>query len=427
MSHTAWWVNWKLDTQVYVASCDRCQKANRATGKKFGLLQKIPEPTYPWEIINMDFVTGLPPAGAENFNCVLVIVDRFSKRTRFLACHKEATAMDIALLFWEKLISDVGLPKGIISDRDPKFTSGFWKGLMGLMGTKLQFSTAYHPMTDGLGERMIETLIEMVRRYCAFGLEFKDKDGYAHDWKTLLPALEIAYNSSIHSTRNKKPFELERGYCPRLPNDSLRKKGVDIHPTSLIFSTMLNRARAYASHCITEAVSYNKTRWDKTHKEPDFKIGDQVLISTVNFNNFPGSKKLQDSFVGPFIVTNLYGKNAVEVILTGELSRKHPVFPVSLLKHYKDPQDTAIRKNSEQKPALVIPILQPEGEKKFLKNLKQKRVKIDNKDVILYLVRYKHRSADQDEWLPADKIPNPKVTLRAFRASNRDQGPVKSA
>ena len=131
--------------------------------------------------------------------------------------------------------------------------------------------------------------------------------------------------------------------------------------------------------------------------------------------------------MGPFIVSNLYGKNAVEVILTGELSRKHPVFPVSLLKHYKDPKDTAIRKNSEQKPAVVIPILQPEGEKKFLKILKQKRVKVDNKDVTLYLVRYKHRSADQDEWLPADKIPNPKVTLRAFRASNRDQGPVKSA
>ena len=187
MSNTAWWVGSKLDTQVYVASGDRCQKANKATGKRFGLLQKIEEPTYPWEIINMDFVTGLPPAGVENFNCCLVIVDRFSKRTRFLPCHKEATAMDVALLFWERVISDVGLPKGIISDT--KFTSEFWKGLMSLMGIKLQFSTAYHPMTDGLAERMIQTLEDMVRRYCAFGLEFKDKDGYTHDWKTLLPAL----------------------------------------------------------------------------------------------------------------------------------------------------------------------------------------------------------------------------------------------
>ena len=101
VSTTAWWIKWRLQTQEYVASCDRCQKANKATGKRFGLLQKIQEPTYPWEIINMDFVTGLPPAGVENFNCVLVVVDRFSKRTRFLPCHKEATAMDIALLFWD--------------------------------------------------------------------------------------------------------------------------------------------------------------------------------------------------------------------------------------------------------------------------------------------------------------------------------------
>ena len=179
MSSTAWWVGSKLDTQVYVASCDRCQKANKATGKKvLDFYRKIEEPTYPWEIINMDFVTGLPPAGIENFNCCLVIVDRFSKRTRCLPCHREATAMDVALfIFGRGLISDVGLPKGIISDRDPKFTSEFWKGLMSLMGTKLQFSTAYHPMTDGLAERMIQTLEDMIRRYCAFGLEFKDKDG----------------------------------------------------------------------------------------------------------------------------------------------------------------------------------------------------------------------------------------------------------
>ena len=322
------------------------------------------------------------------------------------------------------LISDVGLPKGIISDRDPKFTSEFWKGLMGLMGTKLQFSTAYHPMTDGLGERNIQTLEDMIRRYCAFGLEFRDKDGYTHDWKTLLPAFEIAYNSSIHSTTNKKPFEVERGYCPRLPQDSFRSKGVDIHPTSLSFASMLNRARDHSRICIEEAVEYNISRWDKTHKEPTFQVGDQVLISTVNFNNLQGPKKLQDSFVGPFIVTKLVGKNAVEVILTGEFERKHPVFPVSLLKPYKKSEESLSKNKTRVRPMVVVPVLQPE-EKKFLKILKQKRVKHDNKDVILYLVRYKNKSADHDEWLPAEKVPNSKVNLRAFRAINRDHTLVK--
>lgn len=174
-------------------------------------------------------------------------------------------------------------------------------------------------MTYGLGEKILETLIELVQRYCTFGLEFKDKDGYTQDWKTLVPALEIAYNSSIHSATNQKLFELERGYCPGLPNDSLRNKIVHMHLMSLSFAAMLNRARACESHRILEATSYNEIRWDKTHNQPDFKVGYQVLISTFNFGNFPGSKKLQESFFGPFLVTNMYGKNAVDVMLTEQL------------------------------------------------------------------------------------------------------------
>lgn len=129
----------------------------------------------------MDFVTGLPPAGIDNLNFCLVIVDRFSKRTRCLPCNKESTAMDIARIFWKMMISNVGLPKGIISDRDPTFTSEFRQGLHKLIGAKLQFSSAFHPGTDGLAERMIQSLENMIRRYCAFGLTKKDKDGSTHD------------------------------------------------------------------------------------------------------------------------------------------------------------------------------------------------------------------------------------------------------
>ena len=182
---------------------------------------------------------------------------------------------------------------------------------------------------------------------------------------------------------------------------------------------MLKKAREHATSCIQDAVEYNKTRWDKTHKEPNFKIGDQVLISTKNFNNLQGPRKLQDSFVGPFLVTNLYGPNAVEVILTGEFEKKHPVFPVSLLKKYVCTEKEKFRSRNQSKPVVVIPVLEPDKTKKFLNILKQKRIKQDNKDVTLYLVRYKNKGADHDEWLSAEEVPNAKVTLRAFRASNR--------
>ncbi|MBW0509709.1 hypothetical protein O181_049424 [Austropuccinia psidii MF-1] len=97
---------------------------------------------------------------------------------------------------------------------------------------------------------------------------------------------------------------------------------------------MWKKACNTASKCITELKEYNKQRWDKSHKEPDFKEGEQVLVSTLNFDNLKGPNKMRDSFVGPFTIIQLIGKNAVGVKLTEELSTKHPVFPMSLVKPY---------------------------------------------------------------------------------------------
>ncbi|MBW0530380.1 hypothetical protein O181_070095 [Austropuccinia psidii MF-1] len=90
--------------------------------------------------------------------------------------------MDIALLLWSRVISHTGLFNNIISDRDPKFTSALWTNLHRFFGTKLSFSTSYHPQTDELAEIMIQILEDMIRRFCAYGLEIKDSDGFTHDW-----------------------------------------------------------------------------------------------------------------------------------------------------------------------------------------------------------------------------------------------------
>ncbi|MBW0554630.1 hypothetical protein O181_094345 [Austropuccinia psidii MF-1] len=107
----------------HINTCERFQKANRKNGKKYGLLHNIEEPKHPWETINMDWVTGLVLGGKGNFNSCQVIFDRYSKSVRSLPCHKEDTAMDKALLFWNNIIATCGVPKIIISYRDPKFTS----------------------------------------------------------------------------------------------------------------------------------------------------------------------------------------------------------------------------------------------------------------------------------------------------------------
>ncbi|MBW0481670.1 hypothetical protein O181_021385 [Austropuccinia psidii MF-1] len=143
----------------------------------------------------MDWVTGLVPGGKENFNACLIIFNRLRKSMRCLPCRKEDTAMDTALLFWNNFISTCGVQKIIISDRDPKFTFEFWTNLYDMLRTKLDFSTAYHPQTDGLAERMIQTMEDILRRFCAYNMGYKD-----HNWVTLPPAVQLAYNTSQHST-----------------------------------------------------------------------------------------------------------------------------------------------------------------------------------------------------------------------------------
>ncbi|MBW0511324.1 hypothetical protein O181_051039 [Austropuccinia psidii MF-1] len=164
----------------------------------------------------------------------------------------------------------------------------------------------YHPQTDGLAERMIQALEDMIRRFCAYGLEFKDYDGFTHYW---------CWN-------------------PRLPYDTLKKDLVDIHPTASSFKIMLDKARHHANRCMQDSFKYEKERWNKSHKPPDLKIGDLVLVSTLNFNKIKGPKKLKYSFAGPFMIKALHGPNAVQLELTGELMNKHPTFPVSLIRNY---------------------------------------------------------------------------------------------
>lgn len=192
------------------------------------------------------------------------------------------------------------------------------------------------------------------------------------------------------------------------------ERGIDIHPTALSFNDMLTRAREHARECIAKAAEYNKERWDKTHKETEFKVGDHVSISTVNFNNFQGPRKLRDLFVGPFIIMKIHGQNAAEVLLTGEYSRKHPTFPVTLLKHFES------RNKSQNYDKESTPVPFEEATPNVVeKILQHKRISVDGKPVLVYLVRHKNKGADFDEWLEEKDIANTSKLLRNYRIDKR--------
>ncbi|MBW0573253.1 hypothetical protein O181_112968 [Austropuccinia psidii MF-1] len=256
------WPNWKKDVAEYSQTCYRCQKYNRATGKKFEMMIQIQEPKSPWEIAHMDRVKSLPPGGDRSYNPFVVLVHRYRKTPIFLPSHRDDTAMDTAIMIWNKAISHTGLFQNIISDRDPKFTSALWTNLHNLFGTNLLFSTPYHPQTDGLAEGMIQTLEEMIIIFCAYGLEFKASHVFTNNWCTLIPALALAYKKSIHSSTGKTQEMLEKGWNPRLLYNTLKKDLVDIHPTSSSFKIILDKARHQENRCIQDSSKYAKDRWD---------------------------------------------------------------------------------------------------------------------------------------------------------------------
>ncbi|MBW0504844.1 hypothetical protein O181_044559 [Austropuccinia psidii MF-1] len=272
--------------------------------------------------------------------------------------------------------------------------------------------SAYHPQTDGLAERMIQKMEDILRRFCAYSIEYKDHEGYTHYWVTLLPDFQVAYNTSQNFTTGITPALVEKQWNPLLPVDHLKKHLLTIHPTAKDFHDMWKRACDTASKCIAEAKEYNKWRWEKTHMEPDFKEGDQVLVSTLSFNNLKGPKKMRDSFLGPFTIIRLIGKNSVEVKLKEESSRKHPVFPVSLVKPYFQTEEGKFpSKRRNPTPPEIVEVEDSPG--------LVSRIIRARKDQRQYLVRFKNQTADKNKWVAEDAIPDGNLLLRRFRASRR--------
>ncbi|MBW0503248.1 hypothetical protein O181_042963 [Austropuccinia psidii MF-1] len=150
-----------------------------------------------------------------------------------------------------------------------------------------------------------------------------------------------------------------------------------------------------------DSFKYAREREDKSHKTPEFKIGDLVLVSTLNLINIKGPKRLKDSVSGPFIIKELHGLNAVQLELTGELMNKHPNFPVSLIKPYISSDKELFPQRN--KPPLEIPPLEDGEEKKIVKVLNQRRKK--NKKEREYLIRCRNPT-QEDEWLLEKYIEN---------------------
>ena len=205
-----YWPGLKRGVAKIVGQCRTCQLAKHRK-QNTGLYTPLPVPDRPWQDVSMDFVLGLPRTFRKH-DSILVVVDRFSKMAHFLPCSKTSDASKIAKLYFDEIVKLYGLPKTIVSDRDVRFMSYFWKTLWHLVGTKLKFSTAFHPQTDGQTEVVNRSLGNLLR--CLVGEANRN-------WDSILPVAQLAYNSSVNRSIGASPFEVVHGYTSRKPLDLL--------------------------------------------------------------------------------------------------------------------------------------------------------------------------------------------------------------
>ena len=205
------WPNMRKDVEKLCQTCLACKQA-KSKVLPHGLYTPLPIPSEPWVDISMDFVLGLPRS-KKGKDSVFVVVDRFSKMAHFIPCKKTDDAVHVADLFFREVVRLHGIPKTIVSDRDVKFLSHFWRTLWNKLGTKLLFSTTCHPQTDGQTEVVNRTLGTLLRALIQKNLK---------NWEECMPHIEFAYNRTLHSSTNCSPFEIIYGFNPLAPMDLIQ-------------------------------------------------------------------------------------------------------------------------------------------------------------------------------------------------------------
>ncbi|GBG92391.1 hypothetical protein CBR_g55298 [Chara braunii] len=271
VSHLYVWPKRKDFVKDYVAECPTCQEVNSANHLPYGLLQPLIIPEGRWQSISMDFIGPLRPPTPRGHDAILVVVDRFTKRARFVPCRYAISAREVADIVFDRVVHDHDLPLSIISDRDPRFTSRFWRRLHEVYGTQLRFSSSYHPQTDGQTEITNRTLEDILRKIV------RDDQ----QWDLHLAHAEIAYNHAVLPATGMSPYYCDLGYHPCVPADFLRPS--QMHPDTSCpalddWVAHMTSIMKIAHELLAASQTRMAARANRSRMDHPFKVGDDVLI-----------------------------------------------------------------------------------------------------------------------------------------------------
>ncbi|GBG86271.1 hypothetical protein CBR_g41265 [Chara braunii] len=184
-----WWPSMMRDAQLYVETCQVCQRDKPRTQAPLGLLKPLPISERPGESLSMDFMDTLITSKSGMCH-IFVIVDRFSKYTRLVPMSETAKTEYVIRMFKENWVRDFGLPKSIVSDRDVRFTSELWKAAAAEQGTQLQMTSGNHPEANEQAEQLNRAVQHLLRHYM--------KPNQV-DWDEKLALIASLYNNAVHS------------------------------------------------------------------------------------------------------------------------------------------------------------------------------------------------------------------------------------
>ena len=321
-----WWKGMAGDIREFVESCPTCQLEKTDHTMKKGSLQSLAIPEAKWQEVSVDFVTDLP-AAADSEDSIMTVVDRATKMVHLIPCKKTTTAGEAARLYWQHVVKLHGVPRAIHTDRGAQFVGRWWREIWTLLGTKLRYGTAYHPQSQGQVERMNAIVSQTLR--CLM-TDVTDMTR----WKDFLPTVEMVINSLPNRSTGYSPFFLMYGYHPVLPVELLKGDESTNVETVSRFLERTQEVWRDARVQMEKAVATQKAYYDRKHRDMQFAVGDSVLLSTQNLRLKGIPHKLQRKFCGPYKILEKIGAQAYRLQLP-DTWRIHPVFHVSLLKHWR--------------------------------------------------------------------------------------------
>lgn len=392
-----WWPGMKSFVNSYVETCDVCNRTKTRRHLPFGELKSLPVPPFPWSSISMDLIEFLP--SSNDMNSILVVVDRLTKMAIFIPTTTSLTAGELAQLYVTHVFSKHGLPNNIISDRGSEFTSSFWKSFTKLLSIDSNFSTAFHPETDGQTERVNQVLEQYLRCYTNY---------QQTDWCDLLPLAEFAYNSAPHSSTTVSPFFANKGFDP--PAHFAPLASVEADPNAHRAVLDLSAIHDHLKQEIRKAQEASAKQFDK-HRlpSPTYNIGDKVWLASKHIKTTRPTKKLDNRFLGPFDITEKISSHAYRLALP-ETMPIHDVFHVQLLEPHIE---NTIPNRTQSPPPVVI----VDGEEEYeVGSILDHKFDRRRRDPVLYYIQWKGHN--EFAWFGQEDLQNSLDLLNKYKSKH---------